>query len=264
MIDVVGVDFNYNGRIYYFDANHFKLKQNITVIVETERGLQFGRVIKPQITIDKNQVSLPLKKIVRIATRQDYLTNKKNIKDSALALKKCRELAKEENLDMKIIDCNYTFDRNQLIFRFLADARVDFRVLARNLASIYKTRIELRQVGVRDKAKEIGGLGPCGRQLCCNCFFKTFESVSINMAKNQNLSLNQNKINGACGRLLCCLKYEDEQYSKCRECLPKIGDVVKIEEGEGKVVSLDVMKRTYTVEIKEKGIIEKSIQCGSR
>ena len=160
-----------------------------------------------------------------------------------------------KELNMKIIDASYTFDRDKLIFRFLADTRVDFRELAKELAAIYKLRIELRQIGVRDKAKEIGGCGLCGQKLCCSRFLKEIDTVSINMAKNQNLSLNPSKINGVCGRLLCCLKYEDSGYTECRKCMKKIGDSVKTEFGEGKIVGLEILKEQYKVEVPEHGII---------
>lgn len=261
LIEVVGIIFEENGTVYYFSPKKFKLKENITVIVETNRGLQFGKIVKKSFYIDQKKINTPLKNIIRIATKQDYFAHKRNLKDAEEALKKCRKLASKQQLNMQVIDCSYTFDRSQLMFRFLAESRVDFRLLAKELAAIYKTRIELRQVGVRDKAKEIGGIGPCGRQLCCSCFLNDFDSVSINMAKNQNIALNQTKINGSCGRLLCCLKYEDETYSKCRECLPKIGETIEVEEGKGKVTALDILNRTYTIEIPEIGTIEKSVQC---
>lgn len=263
MIEVVGISFEEKGRMYYFSPNNLKLKNNITVIVETEKGEQFGKVTKEIFSIEEKKLISPLKNVIRIATKQDYYTNKKNLKDAAEALKKCRGLAVKENLNMQIIDANYTFDRTQLVFRFLADSRVDFRNLAKELASIYKTRIELRQVGVRDKAKEIGGIGPCGRPLCCSCFLNDFESVSINMAKNQNISLNQSKINGACGRLLCCLKYEDETYSECRKCLPKVGEIVETEEGNGKVISVDILNKKYSVEVPGIGVREEVVNCGN-
>lgn len=262
MIEVVGISFEEKGRMYYFSPNNLKLKNNITVIVETDKGEQFGRIVKETFSIEEKKLISPLKNVIRIATKQDYYTNKKNIKDAKEALKKCRELVHKQNLNMQIIDAAYTFDRTQLVFRFLADARIDFRNLAKELASIYKTRIELRQVGVRDKAKEIGGIGPCGRPLCCSCFLNDFESVSINMAKNQNISLNQTKINGACGRLLCCLKYEDETYSECRKCLPKVGEIIETEDGSGKVVSVDILNRKYSVEIPGIGVREEEA-CGN-
>ena len=256
MIDVIGVSFKENGRVYYFDPNGFKIRENVTVIVETEQGLQFGTVVKTNEQIEEKKLRSPLKKIIRISTKADYKKHQKNQKDSKEALKKCRELVEKEQLKMFIIDASYTFDRDKLIFRFLADNRVDFRKLAKDLAAIYKVRIELRQIGVRDKAKEVGGCGPCGQPLCCSRFLKDLDTVSINMAKNQNIALNPTKINGACGRLMCCLKYEDDVYTDCRKCLPKIGDKVKVDEGEGKVVSLEVLNQSYNVDIPDKGIVK--------
>ena len=180
----------------------------------------------------------------------------KNIEDAKKALKKCKEIVDEYNLNMMILDANYTFDRSQLLFTFLADSRVDFRKLAKDLANTYKTRIELRQVGVRDKAKEVGGYGCCGQVLCCSKFLTDFDSVSINMAKNQNIALNPTKINGVCGRLLCCLKYEDECYKECAKKLPKVGKKVDTEFGEGKVISAEILKQTYRVDVKDHGIVE--------
>lgn len=261
LIEAVGIIFDTKGRIQYFSSNHLKLKKNVTVVVETDRGIQFGKVIKESFFLDEKNVKVPMKKVIRIATKQDYFSNKKNRKDEKFALKKCREIVQKENLGMQIIDCSYTLDRTQLLFRFLAETRVDFRSLAKALASIYKTRIELRQIGVRDKAKEIGGLGPCGRPLCCSCFMNDFASVSINMAKNQNISLNQTKINGSCGRLLCCLKYEDEDYQKCKECLPKVGSMVETDKGKGKVISIDILNQKYLVEISGMGTIEMRASC---
>ena len=262
MVEVVGISFSENNRVYYFSPNHLKLKMNITIIAETERGLQFGKVVREPFFIEEKNIVNPLKNIIRVATKQDYYTHKKNLKEADNALKKCKELVKKEQLKMQVLDCTYTFDKSQLMFRFLAETRIDFRNLAKELASIYKTRIELRQVGVRDKAKEMGGIGPCGRVLCCSCFLNDFDSVSINMAKNQNISLNQTKINGSCGRLLCCLKYEDANYLECRECLPKIGEEVTTNEGRGKVTAIDILNRKYTVEIVGVGSREMSVECG--
>ena len=179
-----------------------------------------------------------------------------NLKDADRALIKCRDLIDKYNLEMRIIDACYTFDREQLMFRFLADDRVDFRQLAKDLGSIFKTRIELRQVGIRDKAKEVGGFGPCGRKLCCNNFLTEFDSVSINMAKNQNLSLNPTKINGICGRLLCCLKYENDNYTEYKKGLPDVGHKVKTEKGEGKVISVDIFNRKYKVLTENNNVVE--------
>lgn len=262
LIEIVGISFKDKCRTYYFSTNNLKLKKNITVMVETDQGIQFGKIVKGPILLEEKKLSLPLKNVLRIATKQDYFSYKKNLKDATMALKKCRQLVKKEKLNMQIIDCNYTFNRNQLIFRFLADTRIDFRSLAKQLASLYKTRIELRQVGVRDKAKEICGIGPCGRTLCCGTFLNEFESVSINMAKNQNIALNQTKINGSCGRLLCCLKYEDDNYTNYKKCLPQIGSFLEIEEGKGIVTSLDILNGKYYINIPNIGIVEKRVQNG--
>ena len=215
MIEVVGVSFKKNGKIYYFLPNNLKLSKGKNVIVKTERGLQFGTIMLENTEINFDKIRNSLSEVIRIASKKDYIQNQKNIEDSKNALRKCKKLVKEYNLNMMIMDANYTFDRGQLLFTFLSDVRIDFRKIAKELASIYKTRIELRQIGVRDKAKEIGGYGSCGRPLCCSKFLCDFDSVSINMAKNQNIALNPTKINGACGRLLCCLKYEDEYYKEC-------------------------------------------------
>ena len=256
MITVVGVIFKPHGQIYYFDPNNLNLKNNITVIVETEQGLQFGTVVKENTVIKESQIQGNLKKVIRIATKSDYTKHKKNLKDANFALKKCREIVHRENIKMNIIDASYTFDRDKLIFRFLADNRIDFRNLAKELASIYRVRIELRQIGVRDKAKEIGGYGPCGQKLCCARFLKDLNAVSINMAKNQNIALNPSKINGVCGRLMCCLKYEDACYTTCRKNMLKIGDKIMTEQGEGTVIGLDILKQKYKVNVPNHGTIE--------
>ena len=208
--------------------------------------MQFGKVVSH---IDEEDISkkIDYKKVIRIATKADIKKHNSNLKDVDKAIVKCNELIKKYDLDMKIIDACYTFEREQLIFRFLADDRVDFRQLAKDLGSVFKTRIELRQVGIRDKAKEIGGFGPCGRKLCCNNFLTEFESVSINMAKNQNLSLNPTKINGVCGRLLCCLTYENDNYTEYKDGLPEVGHRVQVDGEDGKVISVDVFKRSYKV-----------------
>ncbi len=255
MHEVVGVTFKEKGRMFYFLTDNKRLKKNLTVIVETERGLSFGKIVTDIFTISDEQIKSPLKKVVRIASKDDYFQHKKNVNDAKKALIKARDLANKYELDMRLIEATYTFNRDQLVFKFVADNRVDFRNLAKELANIYKTRIELRQVGVRDKAREIGGIGQCGRCLCCTKFLNDFESVSINMAKNQNIALNPSKINGICGRLMCCLKYEDECYSECRKFLPKIGSKVQTEVGEGKVVDLDILNGTYVVDIPQKGPI---------
>ena len=254
-IEVVEVQFKNKGQKYLFDPNKIKLKPQITVIVETEQGLQFGKIISVK-KIEKNKIKNPLKKIIRIATKKDYLKHKSNVKEANIALKKCRELVFQEKIEMQIIDACYSFDKDKLIFRFLAENRIDFRNLAKKLASIYHVRIELRQIGARDKAKEIGGYGPCGRKLCCSTFLKELDTVSINMAKNQNLALNPTKINGVCGRLFCCLKYEDDCYKKCRINMHKIGDIMETSQGTGKVVGLDILRQKYKVDVPNYGIVE--------
>lgn len=256
MIEVVGVTLKKNGQVYYFLPNNLKLNKGQNVIVKTERGLQFGTIQMPNTNIDSSKINTSLNEVICIASKKDYEKHIKNIEDSKYALKKCKQLVEKYNLNMMILDANYTFDRSQLLFTFLADNRVDFRKLAKDLALIYKTRIELRQVGVRDKAKEVGGYGSCGRELCCSKFLCDFDSVSINMAKNQGIALNPNKINGVCGRLLCCLKYEDSCYKELSKNLPKVGKKVETEFGDGKVISIDALKQTYRVNVKDKGIIE--------
>jgi len=246
-MDVVGIVFENGKRTYYFEPNGFNLKNDMYVIVETERGLQYGKTTTDVIKKKKECLNLPLKKVIRIATKEDKIKYDKNKKDTKKAMLECEKLIKKYNLNMKLMDASFTFDREQLIYHFLSDTRIDFRNLAKDLAAIFKTRIELRQIGVRDKAKEIGGLGPCGRTLCCTDHLVNFDTVSINMAKNQNLSLNPNKINGSCGRLLCCLTYENEVYEEYRKELPDIGDRVKVSGKSGKVVSLDILKKKYTV-----------------
>ena len=257
MAKVIKVSFKEAGPSYYFKINDQNLKNGQTVLVETERGIQFGQTVSDIIDIDITILNSPLKDVLRIANKKDIQIKQKNERDAKEALKTCRQLAEKYKVQLSAIDASYTFDRDQLLFHFIADSRVDFRELAKALASKYRTRIELRQVGVRDKAKQIGGLGSCGQELCCHRFLKEFDSVSINMAKNQNIALNPNKINGACGRLLCCLKYENEIYTENRKGMPKMGEKVKIEEGEGTVVAVDLLKETYTVDIPKKGYVSK-------
>ena len=260
MIDVVGVCLNDSNSFELYICDGLNLKKNVTVIVSTEHGLEFGRVVKESHKVS-SKLNNKLNKVVRISSRNDYIQYKKNLSDADAALKLCKELVNKLNINMTIIDCKYTFDRTQLYFRFMSDTRIDFRDLARELASIYKTRIELRQIGARDKASEVGGCGQCGRELCCKKFLNEIDTVSISMAKNQGIALNPTKINGVCGRLMCCLKYEDDCYKECRKCLPKIGSMVEVEEGQGKVISLDILNKKYKVDIPNVGIIE--VDCGS-
>lgn len=256
MLKVIGVTFKNNGKIYNFSPNDLDLTIGDYVIVETERGIQFGKIATEITEINEENLVAPLSLVKYKASSEDVKKNKKNIEDAKKALQKCRSLVEKYELNMYIIDASYTHDRSQLFFRFMADNRVDFRNLAKDLANIYKTRIELRQIGVRDRAKEIGGYGQCGRTLCCSKFMNDFDSISINMAKTQNIALNPSKINGICGRLLCCLKYENECYKECSKGLPQMNKKVKTPQGEGKVIALDILKGTYKVNIPDVGIVE--------
>lgn len=242
---VCGVSFKENGKVYNFDPNDLAMEVGNYIIVETEKGEQLGKVT---FLTDKN-VKTTLKKVVRVASEQDYNKYLKNLKDAKDALVYAKTLIDSLKLKMQLIDSSYTFDRKQLLFNFIADERIDFRELVKQLALKYKTRIELHQMGVRDKAKEKGGIGPCGRQLCCSDFLNHIDTITINMAKNQNIALNPNKINGACGRLLCCLSYEDDYYLECRKCLPQVGTKVKIDNQMGTVVALDLLNKKYKVDI---------------
>lgn len=256
MVKVVGIKFEENGRIYYFSPANLKVKENDDVIVETERGLQFGHAVTDILEKEEKDVFLPLKDIIRIATPSDKLSYEKNEKSAKKALSFAKTLAEKEDIDMKLYDASYTLDRKKLIFKFIADERVDFRNFAKLLAAKYKTRIELRQIGARDKAKEISGLGPCGRPLCCSEFLTNFDGVSINMAKNQGLALNPTKINGVCGRLLCCLGYEDETYSYYKKRLPKFNELIKYEGNQGRVCEINALKQTFKIKLDDESIIE--------
>ena len=263
MLRIVGVVFNKKNRVYNFDAKDFDLNIGDNVIVETDRGLQYGTISSEIREINEDEYEYPLKPIIRYATKKDEQINSKNNQDAAKALIKAKEIVEELQLDMKLLEASYTFDRKQLLFNFLADDRIDFRELAKRLASIYKTRIELRQIGIRDKAKEIGGLGPCGRMICCHSFLTDLNSVTINMAKNQLLALNPTKINGVCGRLLCCLAYEDIVYTKLRENLPEINDRYKDQNVEGRVINIDVLLQKIYVEDNQKNIHEVKLDNGN-
>ncbi len=232
MIDTVGVRINDVGKIIFVDINNLELEKGLAVIVEFDKGLQYATIVD---FFKKNENSVT-GKVIRIATKKVYLQYLKNQELAEKALVDCKKMVQKNKLNMSIIDAVYSFDRNQLIFRFLSDERVDFRQLAKTLGAKLKTRIELRQIGVRDKAKEIGGLGPCGRQLCCSTFLTSFSTVSINMAKNQGLALNPSKINGVCGRLLCCLNYENEEYTKIKKNISEVGKKTNVKNKEGKAV----------------------------
>ncbi|MEK3951890.1 Cell fate regulator YaaT, PSP1 superfamily (controls sporulation, competence, biofilm development) [Psychrobacillus psychrotolerans] len=249
MYNVVGVRFKKAGKIYYFDPVEFALVKDDYVIVETARGVEYGKVVVPIKQVEEHDVVLPLKQVVRPSTDKDRIQVEENRLESAQALALGTEKIIERNLEMKLVDVEYTFDRNKIIFYFTAEGRVDFRDLVKDLASVFRTRIELRQIGVRDEAKMLGGIGPCGRMLCCSTFLGDFEPVSIKMAKDQNLSLNPSKISGLCGRLMCCLKYENDEYETAREQMPDIGDKVETPDGLGRVVSMNILERVLRIEL---------------
>jgi cell fate regulator YaaT (PSP1 superfamily) len=252
LYDVVGVRFKKAGKIYYFDPGDLPISNGDYVIVETVRGIEFGKVVIAKKQVDENDIVLPLKKVIRIADQKDKLIVEENKKAAEEAYDICLKKVEEHGLEMKLVDVEYTFDRNKVIFYFTADGRVDFRELVKDLAAIFRTRIELRQIGVRDEAKMLGGIGPCGRMLCCSTFLGDFEPVSIKMAKDQNLSLNPTKISGLCGRLMCCLKYENDEYETAKEQLPDLGEMIETPHGVGKVVGLNILERVLQVELVDK------------
>ena len=235
--------FKNNGKSYYFTSNEI-FEVGDYVIVDTEKGLQYGQInniINETEDLDK------YKTIIRKANKEDEEIYYELLKEAAKALHKCKEIISILELNMNVISANFTFDKSQLLFSFVSEERVDFRELAKKLASIYHTRIELRQVGARDKAKEVGGIGVCGQNICCSRYLDHIDAISMNMAKNQNLALNPSKINGVCGRLLCCLLYEDENYIECSKDMPSVGQTIKTNNGEGKVISVDVLNRKCKV-----------------
>ena len=257
MYDVVGVRFKKAGKIYYFDPGDLSIQKDSYVIVETVRGVEYGKVVIGPKQVDENDVVLPLKKVLRIADQKDRMIVEENRLAAKEAYDVCDEKVSIHQLDMKLVDVEYTFDRNKIIFYFTADGRVDFRELVKDLAAIFRTRIELRQIGVRDEAKMLGGIGPCGRMLCCSTFLGDFEPVSIKMAKDQSLSLNPTKISGLCGRLMCCLKYENDEYEASKRLLPDIGQWVDTPLGSGKVVGLNILERLLQVDIpKQERVLE--------
>ena len=260
MIKVVGVRFQQAGKIYFFDPKDLEIRRGSHVIVETVRGIEYGQVVLPIRFVKEDEVVLPLKQIIRIATQEDKRQAERNRIAAKQALKICHEKIQKHALEMKLIDAEYTFDRNKIIFYFSADGRVDFRELVRDLAAVFRTRIELRQIGVRDEAKLLGGIGPCGRVLCCSSFLGDFEPVSIKMAKDQSLSLNPSKISGLCGRLMCCLKFENDSYEDAKVAIPDIGEEVLTPDGNGRVVVLDLLERRVQVELFDSGnMVEHSL-----
>jgi cell fate regulator YaaT (PSP1 superfamily) len=257
LYEVVGVRFKKAGKIYYFDPDRLPIEKDSHVIVETARGVEYGKVVIGRKQVADKDVVLPLKKVIRMADERDAKQVEENKQAAKNAFSICQTKIKEHKLEMKLVDVEYTFDRNKIIFYFTADGRVDFRELVKDLASVFRTRIELRQIGVRDEAKMLGGIGPCGRLLCCSTFLGDFEPVSIKMAKDQNLSLNPAKISGLCGRLMCCLKYENDNYESTRDEMPDIGSTVTTPLGEGRVVSVNVLDQSVQVELSEnKRVIE--------
>ena len=262
LIEVIGVRFKKAGKIYYFDPGADEITISDYVVVETVRGIELGKVEIVNKVVDEEDVVLPLKKVLRIATEEDKQKALENKELATEAFHACDEKIQEHDLDMNLVEVEYTFDRNKIIFFFTAEGRIDFRNLVKDLAAEFKTRIELRQIGVRDEAKMLGGIGPCGRMLCCSTFLGDFEPVSIKMAKDQNLSLNPAKISGLCGRLMCCLKYENDQYEEAKRELPDIGRVIHTPFGSGKVVGMNILDKVVQIEISEENerVIEYSLE----
>ncbi|MBR2703983.1 MAG: stage 0 sporulation family protein [Clostridia bacterium] len=250
MKKIVGVRFKKPGKIYFFDPQDMVIEKNDDVIVETSMGDEIGKVVVVNREIDETKMATPLKKVLRKATADDLASQKKYKEKEPEALEICKEKIKKYNLEMDLTDVEYRFDGSKILFYFIADGRIDFRDLVKDLASVFKTRIELRQIGVRDEVKRIGGNGVCGRELCCCSFLDNFETVSIKMAKEQGIALNPAKISGNCGRLMCCLKYEQDVYAEKGARLPKVGAIVKTPSGEGTVEGVEILKELVNVKIK--------------
>ena len=251
MVNVIGVRFENAGKLYFFDPGELWPTPGDYVLVETSRGVEFGEVVTGIKEIDDSTLQSPLKPVVRIASAEDIQHNKDNKVAQREAYEVCQKKIAEHKLDMKLVSVEYTFDNSKILFYFTANGRVDFRSLVKDLAGVFKTRIELRQIGVRDEAKMLGGLGVCGRPICCGTFLGDFQPVSIKMAKEQNLSLNPTKISGVCGRLMCCLKYEQDQYEATRKKMPKVGKEVITPDGPGVVWDLNIIKETVKVRIQK-------------
>ena len=248
MVKIIGVRFRNVGKIYYFNPKNFQIKTGDAVIVETARGVEFGRVVLGPKEVEDSKVVQPLKDVIRVATKKDQEKEENNRKKEKEAYEICLKKIQKHDLDMKLIDAEYTFDNNKVLFYFTADGRIDFRELVKDLAAVFKTRIELRQIGVRDETKILGGIGICGRPLCCHTYLSEFVPVSIKMAKEQNLSFNPTKISGVCGRLMCCLKNEQETYEYLNKKLPGLGDRVVTPEGlKGEVQSVNVLRQLVKV-----------------
>lgn len=252
MIKIIGVRFRQAGKVYFFNPLKYEFKVGDHVIVETARGVEYGRVVIPTKQMPDDQVPQPLKPVIRMATKEDDEKEQQNKVKEKEAFQICLEKIRKHGLNMKLIDSEYTFDNNKLLFYFTADGRIDFRELVKDLASVFKTRIELRQIGVRDETKLMGGIGICGRALCCHSYLSDFVPVSIKMAKEQNLSLNPTKISGVCGRLMCCLKNEQDTYEELNSRLPNVGDYVTTPEGlKGEVASVSVLRQLVKVIVAE-------------
>ena len=251
MANIIGVRFKRAGKIYFFDPDGKQIERGEHVIVETSMGMEYGEVVIANRQLPQEKIVTPLKKIIRVANKDDAKKNKENKKQEKEAFKVCEKKIKEHGLEMKLLDVEFKFDKSKILFFFTADGRIDFRDLVRDLAAIYKTRIELRQVGVRDEVKRLGGNGVCGKELCCCSFLGNFETVSIKMAKEQNVSLNPSKISGNCGRLMCCLQYEQNVYEEKLKKLPKIGAIVKTDDGQGEVCGLETLKEIVKVKFKD-------------
>ena len=251
MANIIGVRFKKAGKIYFFDPDGKQIEAGRHVIVETSMGMEYGEVVIANRQLPQDKIIAPLKKIIRVATKQDAKQNEENKKQEKEAFKLCEKKIKEHNLPMKLMDVEFKFDKSKILFFFVADNRIDFRELVRDLAAVYKTRIELRQIGVRDEVKRLGGNGVCGRELCCCSFLGNFATVSIKMAKEQNVSLNPSKVSGNCGRLMCCLQYEQNAYEDKLKRLPKIGAIVKTADGEGEVCGLETLKEIVKVKFKD-------------
>ena len=250
--NIVGVRLREEGgKIYFFDPNNIELKKNDHVIVDTQLGPEYGTIVIAKREVSDDQIVHPLKKVVRIATPQDVKKQEDNLRKNKKAFDICKEKIAEHKLEMDLVEARYLFDRSKLMFYFTAEDRIDFRDLVKDLAAIFKTRIELRQIGVRDQVKRLGGNGPCGRELCCCSFLSDFDTVSIKMAKEQNLSLNASKITGLCGRLMCCLRYEQNVYDDKMKKLPHVGAIVKTEDGEGTVDQVEVLKEIIRVKLQD-------------
>lgn len=251
MKKIIGVRFKRLGKIYFFDPKWLEVKKGENVVVETAQGEEIAEVVVPNRMIEEEKIVAPLKKVLRLASQRDLKHAEECRRKEKEAFDVCNKKIKEHNLEMTLTDVEYKFDNSKILFYFTADGRVDFRELVKDLAAIYKTRIELRQIGVRDEVKRIGGNGVCGRELCCCSFLSDFETVSIKMAKEQNISLNPSKISGNCGRLMCCLKYEQEVYEEKLQRLPSIGAIVKTPDGKGEVDSIEILKEVVRVQFKD-------------